>query len=343
MSQINELTKKQTEQLSEYREKWIKIGLSTEPANRKNAEKAINLSYKLADLKEPEKIIWSESPMAQGIIFGIYSNSFEIKNAVDSSIYDAIFSPEWTSFSLPIWKSIKNNLPPDIIDSIIDKAKNSVFNSGYGQHDASFLSFYEYFRDVLGLKEQTEKITGLIEIANNAGWYMPFEKVCFICERHSVLNRNENGRLHSLNGPAVMYPDGWSIYSVNGVRVPAYIINTPEQITVKKIEEEENTEIRRVMIDQYDREFKGKYIQDSGAKIISKDTDKFGRERILYSKDIPNDEPLTMVKVINSTPEPDGKYKEYFLRVPPTMKTPEEAVAWTFGKEKDDYLPSVET
>ena len=145
MSQINELTKKQTEQLSEYREKWIKIGLSTEPANRKNAEKAINLSYKLADLKEPEKIIWSESPMAQGIIFGIYSNSFEIKNAVDSSIYDAIFSPEWTSFSLTIWKSIKNNLPQDIIDSIIDKAKNSVFNSGYGQHDASFLSFYEYY------------------------------------------------------------------------------------------------------------------------------------------------------------------------------------------------------
>lgn len=343
MSQINELTDAQKEQLSVYRDKWIKIGLSTDPANREEAEKAIKLSYQLAGLKEPEKIIWSESPFAQGIIRGLYLNNDDIKKSVDPSIYDSIFSPKWISFSCQIWDSIKNSIPKEIKDSIISSARDSVNASGYGQHDAGFLSFYEYFREVLNLKEQTEKITGLIGISKNAGWYIPHEKVCFICERHSIVNRNDSGRLHSLTGPAVMYPDGWAVYSVNGVRVPEYVIKNPETITIKKIEKEENAEIRRVMIDQYDREFKGRYINDSGAKIISKDTDKFGRERILYLKEIPDDEPMVMVKVINSTPEPDGKHKEYYLRVPPNMQTPEEAVAWTFGKEKDEYSPSMET
>ena len=33
---------------------------------------------------------------------------------------------------------------------------------------------------------------------------------------------------------------------------------------------------------------------------------------------------------MNSTPEPDGTRRTYFLRVPPQMRTAREAVAWTF-------------
>jgi hypothetical protein len=35
--------------------------------------------------------------------------------------------------------------------------------------------------------------------------------------------------------------------------------------------------------------------------------------------------------VVNSTPEQDGTYRRYLLRVPPTTRTAREAVAWTFG------------
>ena len=42
-------------------------------------------------------------------------------------------------------------------------------------------------------------------------------------------------------------------------------------------------------------------------------------------------EPLTVVEVVNSTPEPDGSHRRYFLRVPPDTRTAREAVAWTFG------------
>jgi uncharacterized protein DUF6745 len=50
-----------------------------------------------------------------------------------------------------------------------------------------------------------------------------------------------------------------------------------------------------------------------------------------------------MVEVRNSTPEPDGSHKRYWLRVPPEVHTAREAVAWTFGLSADSYQPVIET
>ena len=50
-----------------------------------------------------------------------------------------------------------------------------------------------------------------------------------------------------------------------------------------------------------------------------------------------------MVRVRNSTPEPDGTYKIYRLRVPPWIQTARQAVAWTFGLSEEEYAPLEET
>ena len=63
----------------------------------------------------------------------------------------------------------------------------------------------------------------------------------------------------------------------------------------------------------------------------------------LYRAELEGDEPLVVVKVRNSTPEPDGSTKDYFLRVPPTYKTARGAVAWTFGMDWRSYRPRVQT
>jgi hypothetical protein len=55
------------------------------------------------------------------------------------------------------------------------------------------------------------------------------------------------------------------------------------------------------------------------------------------------EEPVVMVEVKNSTPEPDGTRKTYFLRVPPNLRTAREAVAWTFGLAGSEYRPDRET
>lgn len=147
---------------------------------------------------------------------------------------------------------------------------------------------------------------------------------------------DDRRRLHSVdNRPAINYSGGRKVYYWHGVEVPAFVVLEPAKITVEMIEIASNAELRRVLIEKYGL---SRFLIDSGAKIVSKDS--VGE---LYEKLIKGEETIKMVKVLNSTLEPDGTRKPYFLRVPPRIKTAKEAIAWTFQVEAKDYQPAKET
>ncbi len=76
------------------------------------------------------------------------------------------------------------------------------------------------------------------------------KNVCIASPRHTTLKRDGAGRLHCTTGPAVAYPDGWSIYAVHGVRVPENVVMHPETITIESISACTNAEVRRIMIER---------------------------------------------------------------------------------------------
>ena len=156
-----------------------------------------------------------------------------------------------------------------------------------------------------------------------------------VAERPSAVRTDDRRRLHHASEPAFSWLSDIREFYIHGVHVPSYIIEQPETITITEIESERNAEVRRVMIERYGR---ARFLTESGAAQIH--ADDFG---ILYRKEVTGDEPIVMVKVINATPDPAGTFKDYFLRVPPTMRTAREAVAWTFEKEADAYAPAVQT
>jgi hypothetical protein len=243
-------------------------------------------------------------------------------------------------------------------DSVWASVRASVSDSVYGQHDASWLAFYKYFHDECGLTAQTDKLKGLWMLAKSAGWAIPHENICWVSERHNILERDERGRLHSISGPACAYPDGWGIYAVHGVLVPAGIIEDRASITVTRIEAEANSEVRRVMIDLYGPK---RYLSDSGAIAVQEckpDHYLVGlRSARLLRKEVDDDEPIVMVDLLNSTPEPDGSVKRYLLRVDPNAYDGEAsrdclaAVASTWRnadgslafKRPQDYAPVFES
>jgi hypothetical protein len=140
-----------------------------------------------------------------------------------------------------------------VVDSVRSAVKPSVWESawtfGYGQHDANWLGYYEYFKDVCGLEKETEKLAGLWLIAKSAGWYIPHENICWICERHNVLHRDAQGRLHKDEGMALAYPDGWGIYALHGVRMkPEYVLTPAEKLDPKTVLAEPNVDVRRELI-----------------------------------------------------------------------------------------------
>ena len=80
-----------------------------------------------------------------------------------------------------------------------------------------------------------------------------------------------------------------------------------------------------------------RFIEQGGAYRVAQDeTGILWRQRWRW-------EAWAAVEVVNGTPEPDGTYKHYFLQVPPTVRTPREAVAWTYGLSERHYRPSMRT
>lgn len=150
-------------------------------------------------------------------------------------------------------------------------------------------------------------------ISKSCGWVYPFADFCIVTDRAEVIKRDDQNRLHCDDGPAIRYRDGYSLYCLHGVRIPAHVIEAPNTITLKEISAERNAEVRRVMIERYGA---ARYIKDSGANLVDNDP-RWGQ---LYIKERKDDTDMVMLKVVNSSPEPDGTFREYWLRIHPSFR-----------------------
>jgi hypothetical protein len=202
-----------------------------------------------------------------------------------------------------------------------------------GPHEFASLGVYEYLHDVLAWQEPTEQMRGLWKIARSAGWIVPHEHVCWISEQPSRLCADNRGRLHSADGSALTYRDGWSVHAWKGVEVPGWMIEHPERITVDTIADAFDPVQRNCMIEIMTPE---RFVASGGASCVSADdTGIFWRARWTYRGVAIGS--WAAVEVVNGTAEADGSHRRYFLRVPPSMSTAREAVAWTYGLSTERY------
>jgi hypothetical protein len=193
-------------------------------------------------------------------------------------------------------------------------------------------AFTSFFREVCGLElegdlwDRGRAYEGTLQ---SSCWWYPHRDFVMVCERptqiHRELVRQDNPRgfgshrLHRADGPAVAWPDGWGVYAVHGARVPGWMIDHPERITIAHIEGEQNAEIRRIMIDRYGW---SRYIADSQCQVVDQVAEDFEirglRGARLLRKELPGEpEPIIYLDMVNSTPEPDGSLKHYLERIDP--------------------------
>jgi hypothetical protein len=188
--------------------------------------------------------------------------------------------------------------------------------------------------------DHIEPNEGYLKLLEGCGAFYIAEKMAFLTERPIRLSvKGERRSLHNLDGPAIVWPDGSCLYCVEGTSVTREFIEGLGNSTLNDIWKEHNVEMRSAMISKANWE---KIIANNNVKLIHQDD--YGK---LWDATKPSrslaDEVINFIEVVNSTPESDGSFKNYFLRVPPGMKTAKEAVAWTFGKQTNEYDPEFES
>ena len=293
---IESLTDEQIARFPEFVKRWTDIGLCTDPADRPRAEAAVRKCYEIAGLPHPKRIVWCGSPLSQGLTRAIAMGldgkaSVEVGKDVWDSVRDSVSASVWASVSDSVrdsvgasvrdsvWASVRDSVWDSVgasvrdsvwasvRDSVWDSVGDSVGDSGYGQHDANWLAFYQYFAEACGLSDETKKLVGLWELGRSANWWLPHQNICWISDRHDHLHRNDAGRLHCETGPALSYRDGWCIWAIGGVRVDEQIVMQPRTQTVEQIRAEQNAEIKRIRIERFGWE---QYLTTTKAKVIDR-------------------------------------------------------------------------
>ncbi len=186
-----------------------------------------------------------------------------------------------------------------------------------------------------------QSVTPHIQLAKECGWWIPYRDMCVVTNRPERMLFDENGRLHSSDGPAILYRDGWDIHMWHGTTFPRMWLDG-KTLKPPAALNQRNIELRRVACEilGWDR-----ILGELGATIVHKD---------------PNPQIGTLVRVIMPPTGPTVRWRNQdearqFLRVkcgtgrmfaipvPLDVRTAREANAWTYGVAANEYDPEVRT
>jgi hypothetical protein len=359
------LTPEQTAALSGYRARWAAIRRSTEPADRSAAEQGVRLAYRAAGLQPPARMVWCDSPIALAQLAqrasradgpnvksalvhrlrrqvaarvrgrvgararALVESIVDPADALIASAADAVMTATARE-SVSLLDLVRRSYPLSLSDVVRVLAGQQGFRySAVGQHELSWLGIYDYLRDLFGLQAETAPLRGLWQLAASLGWLQPHAHTCWLAERPNLLRGDARDRPHDAEGPALRYPDGWSMWAWKGVDVPRWVIEAPQTITLASIDAESNVQVRRCMIEILTPQI---YVAQGGADRVAED-----ETGILWRKTWLSFDAWAAVEVINATPEPDGTRKHFFLQVPAHIRTAREAVAWSYGLSANAY------
>ncbi|HEY7414398.1 MAG TPA: hypothetical protein VH593_04340 [Ktedonobacteraceae bacterium] len=215
-----------------------------------------------------------------------------------------------------VWETIRKD-QEDIMDEVVEGSVRAYYG-------ANWLSFYRFFHEVF---EENELIH-LALFNEMVSGYRLGSKEAWLVRKPILLQRDAQGRLHSADGMCIQYRDGWGFYAWHGTRCPEKLILHPEQLTKEEWMNERNLEVRRAMQEQLGNE---RFVKLVGGKCIEQ-----GWRADLIEVDLGNDPERVarFVRVKDTSTE-----RIYYLRVPPTFDQADEALAWTFGLEGQDYQP----
>lgn len=134
--------------------------------------------------------------------------------------------------------------------------------SGWYFYWAHYLQFCNYLTNK-ATKEEKEFLDLVCETIDG-GVFWAFEKAIIACENPHTLKVDDEGRLHSLEGPALAWED-FEIFSVSGVDVPAKYIKDPLSLSLNDIKEESNAETKRAFMLIYGLP---RFIRDTQAQLL---------------------------------------------------------------------------
>jgi hypothetical protein len=210
---ITELLPEQRRYVDLYREEYIKVGRSTEPADRPRAEAAITQLYAAIGKASPT-FEWGESP--QWVVDRIVERSPEgsLKRLMSDDCNDSLTAKSWEWIHWNTKQSIKGSIEVLLIDSLQGPRFATVSKVPIAPN-ITWVALYRYAADVLLVPYRSsdlEKLHLHDEVARSCGYWAAYEEICFCVDRPELFELEESWCVAGPRFPKhVRYRDGFEI------------------------------------------------------------------------------------------------------------------------------------
>ena len=209
-----------------------------------------------------------------------------------------------------------------------DDIKRHLSGQMRGYHDAGWLSFYDFLEEVM--KVDISDMKPALVLAQNCGWWSPYDTVCILQDRHTEVHRDESFRYHNPNGPSVAFADGVQAFFWNGVAVPRAWIMDKASVDISSVLHTENAERRRAGVEIFGWDV---VLNRLGAQVL--DVDPNPQIGTLLEADVPGSGKEKFLRVLC------GTGRQFAIPVPPETRTAREGQQWIWNDPH--YNPEIRT
>ena len=188
---------------------------------------------------------------------------------------------------------------------------------------SGYYGFYDYVLNEIfpDKKGEFPLFKNVIEVISDVGYIVPIDGKVFISDNPCKILKDEQGRLHSLDGKALEYRDGFGVYSLDGIRLTEVEFdNVIKQENADKIIAIKNVEVRLVAIKYFG-------IGNMRVQLNAKTVDKTAVYE-LYSIELEGSREMVLRM---KNPSEDKWHDEF---VPPDTKSIEDALRLRWGESK---------
>ena len=337
---IKSLTKQQEFKFKQYVDKWKTIGLSTDRITLEQCKPIVDRFYKKILKKETVPIIIMDSPIGAWLatlyvacLFGKESQvGAQVGDQVWAQIRDQVGDQVETQVWDQVWDQVGAQVGAQVRDQVGAQVgaqvKNFIWPYVSGNLWSGWFSFYDFMFSAV-IKLETPLFTDLKEMSKLHLVY-PLDQACVLSQKPIEINMT-NGLLHKDGAPSIKYADGFSVWSLNGVRVPQELAETPtEKLSMEFFKKETNADIRAEFIRKF-----GIQRMVSLGRVVDSVTEESGEweRRSEYQL-------IDMGKVYEIPYAPHLKMKNlttgiYHMEgVDPTCKTVQDAIKYRCGGKK---------
>lgn len=204
---LKELTPEMREAIPAWRKYWIDFALKNNETDKETFTENIHKLYNILGF-ERVPVFWVQNPV-----------KLQQVNSIGLEILEQKLD-----------KGEKISIESIIAEARLAPAKKVRWHDWFGGHLwLSFQAWYEYYRKICKVHfsdEIEKKMDIYTALQKSVGYWICNKHWVIACEKIKEIHKNENNKLHNEKGKAVLYPDGWGLYYLNGIKVTKEIVET---------------------------------------------------------------------------------------------------------------------